>query len=249
MIKIDVDVRGLTAMTLRESKRLAYSTATAINRTMQEIQREERAELDRRFQIRKNAFMYRLIKIFVFAKVPRVPTPATFATVRVGGSTSFPVLIPGRAGSDGSLFGEIGIDTTKARVLLPEFVEGGYKEPVLGKTVGVPVTGGPARPSFADPVTAAYQLSKLNLQHRVLKDGSVQLVTDQDGGLFSLPQAQHSSVPRGLFQKVGDVIKAVYLFVARPPLKKRYDFVAVAERVFNNTWDREFDRAYDSKKG
>ena len=69
MIKIDIDVRGLEARTLLESKRLAYSTATAINRTMLEIQREERAELDRRFTIRKNDFMYRLIKIFTFAMV------------------------------------------------------------------------------------------------------------------------------------------------------------------------------------
>ena len=69
MIKFDIDVRGLEARTLLESKRLAYSTATAINRTMLEIQREERAELDRRFTIRKNDFMYRLIKIFTFAKV------------------------------------------------------------------------------------------------------------------------------------------------------------------------------------
>jgi hypothetical protein len=49
---IDIDVRGLEARTLLESKRLAYSTANAINRTMLEIQREERAELDRRFTIR-----------------------------------------------------------------------------------------------------------------------------------------------------------------------------------------------------
>ena len=41
----------------------------AINRTMLEIQREERAELDRRSTIRKNDFMYRLIKIFAFVKV------------------------------------------------------------------------------------------------------------------------------------------------------------------------------------
>jgi len=79
MIKIDIDVRGLEARTLLESKRLAYSTATAVNRTMLEIQREERAELDRRFTIRKNDFMYRLIKIFT---VP-LPSPARLAAEKV----------------------------------------------------------------------------------------------------------------------------------------------------------------------
>jgi hypothetical protein len=134
MIKIDIDVRGLEARTLLESKRLAYSTATAINRTMLEIQREERAELDRRFTIRKNDFMYRLIKIFAFAKVLKGIGPQ-------------------------QVYGEIGIDH-KNRTLLDQFVEGGFKEPVVGHTVGVPVTGSAARPSFSNPVTAALQLSK-----------------------------------------------------------------------------------------
>src|ERR1700674_3468560 len=106
MIKIDIDVRGLEARTLVESKRLAYSTATAINRTMLEIQREERAELDRRFVIRKNAFMYRLIKVFAFAKVFKGTGPQ-------------------------QIYGEIGIDHKKG-TLLDQFVEGGIKEPTAG---------------------------------------------------------------------------------------------------------------------
>jgi hypothetical protein len=100
MIKIDIDVRVLEARTLLESKRLAYSTATAINRTMLEIRREERAELDRRFTIRKNDFMYRLIKIFAFAKVSKGTGPQ-------------------------QVYGEIGIDH-KNRTLLDQFVEGGF---------------------------------------------------------------------------------------------------------------------------
>jgi hypothetical protein len=221
MIKFDIDIRGLEAKTLLESKRLAYSTATAINRTMQEIQREERAELDRRFTIRKNDFMYRLIKIFTFAKVFKGIGPQ-------------------------QVYGEMGIDH-KNRTLLDQFVEGGFKEPVAGKSVGVPVTGGAARPSFSDPVVAALQLSKINLHPRVLKDGTTQLVTEQDGGLFTLPNVKHGTTPRGLFQKTGDVIRAMYLFIQRPALKRRYDFLGIAERVFNEVFDREFDRAYKSR--
>jgi hypothetical protein len=221
MIKIDIDVRGLEARTLLESKRLAYSTATAINRTMLEIQREERAELDRRFTIRKNDFMYRLIKIFTFAKVFKGIGPQ-------------------------QVYGEIGIDH-KNRTLLDQFVEGGFKEPVVGHTVGVPVTGSAARPSFSDPVTAALQLSKINLHPRVLKDGTTQLISEQDGGIFTLPNVKHGTTPRGLFQKTGDVIRAMYLFIQRPALKRRYDFPGIAQRVYDAVFEREFDRAYKSR--
>jgi hypothetical protein len=221
MMKIDIDIRGLEAKSLLESKRLAYSTTTAINRTMLEIQREERAELDRRFTIRKNDFMYRLIKIFRFAAVFKGTGPQL-------------------------LYGEIGIDH-KDRTLLDQFVEGGFKEPVRGQSVGVPITGSAARPSFSDPVVAAFQLSKIHLHPRVLKDGTTQLVSEEDGGIFSLPDVRHGTKPRGLFQKTGDVIRAMYLFVQRPALSRRYDFLGIAERVYNETFDREFDRAYKSR--
>jgi hypothetical protein len=221
MIKFDIDIRGLEARSLLESKRLAYSTATAINRTMLEIQREERAELDRRFTIRKNDFTYRLIKIFAFAKVLKGIGPQ-------------------------QVYGEIGIDH-KQRTLLDQFVEGGFKEPVVGHSVGVPVTGSAARPSFSDPVTAALQLSKINLHPRVLKDGTTQLISEQDGGLFTLPDVRHGTKPRGLFQKTGDVIRAMYLFIQRPALKKRYDFLGITARVYDAVFDREFDRAYKSR--
>lgn len=221
MIKFDIDIRGLEAHTLLESKRLAYSTTTAINRTMLEMQREERAEIDRSFTVRKNTFMYRLIKIFRFATVFKGTGPQL-------------------------IYGEIGIDH-KDRTLLDQFVEGGFKEPVASKTVGVPVTGGAARPSFSDPVVAALQLSKIHLRPRVLKDGTTQLVSEEDGGVFSLPNVRHGTEPRGLFQKTGDVIRALYLFIQRPALKRRYDFFGVAERVYDEVFDKEFDRAYKSR--
>jgi hypothetical protein len=221
VIKFDIDIRGLEAKTLLESKRLAYSTATAINRTMLEIQREERAELDRRFTIRKNDFMYRLIKIFTFAKVFKGIGPQ-------------------------QVYGEIGIDH-KDRTLLDQFVEGGFKEPVKGQSVGVPVTGSAARPSFSDPVVAALQLSKIHMHPRVLKDGTTQLVSDQDGGIFSLPDVRHGTKPRGLFQKTGDVIRAMYLFVQHPALNRRYDFLGIAERVYDEEFEKQFDRAYKSR--
>jgi len=248
MIKFDIDIRGLQANTLRESKRLAYSTATAINKTMAEIQREERAELDRRFTIRKNDFMYRLIKIFQFAKVPRMVTRQFLGQTFTGIDT-------------GSVYGEIGIDSSKKRVLLDQFVEGGFKDPIFGKSVAVPVTGSAARPSFSDPVTAALQISRLNLQPHVTKTGKVQWKGEQRTFMI------HGL---GIFQRGGDIKTArrgekfqakgghmlveqtatsmLYKFVMHPRLKKSYDFVDIAERVFDAKFDQEFDRAYGSQR-
>jgi hypothetical protein len=224
MIKFDIDIAGLTASLAAEEKRLAYAVATAMNRTALEIQREERAQLDRSFTIRKNEFMYRLVKITAFAKV--------FKSI----------------GPQQPVFAEIALDNTKARVLLVEFVEGGYKEPASGKSVGVPITGSAARPAFTDPVSAAYQLSRIQLTQRVLKDGTTQLVSAQDGGIFSLPREAHGTIPRGLFQKVGDMVMALYLYVDRPKLKQSYDFFGVAIDTYAEVWDREFDQAYNSQR-
>jgi hypothetical protein len=48
----------------------------------------------------------------------------------------------------------------------------------------------------------------------------------------------------GLFQKTGDVIRAMYLFIQRAALKRRYDFPGIAQRVYDAVCEREFDRAY-----
>src|SRR5580704_9588486 len=148
-INVDIDLRGFEAETLRDMKRIAYSTTQAINSTLQDIQIAERAELDRRFVIRKNRFMYSLIKISRFAKVFTGIGPQV-------------------------LFGEIQIDASKTRVLLQEFVEGGYKDPAFGKHVAVPITGSAARPSFSDPVTAALMISKLDFHQHATATGKIQ---------------------------------------------------------------------------
>jgi hypothetical protein len=71
--------------------------------------------------------------------------------------------------------------------------------------------------------------------------------SEQDGGIFTLPNVKHGTTPRGLFQKTGDVIRAMYLFIQRPALKRRYDFPGIAQRVNDAVFEREFDRAYKSR--
>jgi hypothetical protein len=231
-INIDIDLRGFEAETLRDMKRIAYSTTQAINETLKDIQIAERAELDRRFVIRKNRFMYSLIKISRFAKVFTGTGPQT-------------------------LFGEIEIDASKTRVLLQEFVEGGYKDPAFGKHVAVPITGSAARPSFSDPVTASLMISRLDFHQHVTATGKIQWRGAQR--TFIIPGV-------GVFQRGGEIktrrradrflgnggrsvdeqtaTKMLYKFVTHPALRKRYDFVEIAERVVDERFERNFDVAF-----
>jgi hypothetical protein len=80
----------------------------------------------------------------------------------------------------------------------------------------VPVTGSAARPSFSDPVTGLHSFEDQPASARsgVLKDGTTQLVSEQDRGIFTLSNVKHGPTPRGLFQKTGDVIRGIYLFIA-----------------------------------
>lgn len=235
-MQLSIRIEGLddfADFTLRQVKRLAYSTANALNSTAKDIQLEERAELDRRFVIRKNRFMYSLIKISRFARVTD-----NAAGTRIQ-----------------SLYAEVEIDSSKTRVLLQEFQEGGYKDPSFGKHIAVPVTGSAARPSFSDPVTAALMISRLNFQSHTTATGKIQWEGERrtyivpDVGIFQRSGGVRSSRRADRFlgksgQRLADGSELIYKFVSRAPLRRRYDFLAVAERVFEERWDRNFEIAY-----
>lgn len=218
-IDLKVDTRGLKLRTEREMKRLAYNTAQAINDTTKEVQLDERANLDRKFTLRKPEFMYRLIKIFKWAS-PR----------------------------QGRAYAEIGVDRSKKRTLLSIFERGGDRPPAVGKRVAVPVTGGPARPDFAQSVVEAFKFAKLRLRprgrgtkafHPSALSSTPQLVGQQ--GTFQIPG-------RGIFQRVDEKVRAVYLYVRRPKLDPTLDFIRVARRTINTEFQRQFARAYQRRK-
>jgi hypothetical protein len=220
-MQINLRIDGLDDFadwSLREVKRLAYSTANALNKTAADIQLAERAEIDRTFVVRKNRFMYSLIKITQFARVTDNASGTRFA----------------------SLYAEVAIDTSKARVLLAELTEGGYKDPAFGKHVAVPVTGSAARPSFSDPVTAALQISRLDFQPHTTKTGKIQ---------WEGRQRTYVVAGVGVFQRSGSsrndaASDLIYKFITRPRLKKMFDFEGVAERTFAERWDANFRIAY-----
>ena len=201
----------LAARTQREIKRLAFNTAQALNETAKEIQTAERVNLDRKFTVRKAGFLYRLIKITAFAS-PRKGRP----------------------------FAEVAIDPTKKRVLLGIFERGGERPPAKGKSVAVPLTGGPARPSFSQPVPETFTFRALRLKRKRGKRGQAQIKGQQR--TFVIPGA-------GVFQRVKDTVRAVYLFIRRPRLERKLDFEGVARRVFHREFNAQFRKAFHRGKG
>ncbi|MCI0620296.1 MAG: hypothetical protein L0387_01240 [Acidobacteria bacterium] len=144
-INVKIDTKALKATTQREARRLAFSTAQALNETAKEVQTAERVQLDRTFQVRKAGFIYRLIKI------------TSWASAR-----------------QGRPYAEVAVDNTKKRVLLSTFEEGGVKEPAKGKHVAVPITGEAARPSFASTIEEGLTFKGMKFRKHVTKRGKVQ---------------------------------------------------------------------------
>lgn len=214
-INVKIDTKALKARTQREAKRLAFSTAQALNETAKEIQTAERVNLDRKFTVRKAGFMYRLIKITAFAS-PRKGRP----------------------------FAEVAIDPTKKRVLLGIFERGGEKEPAKGKSVAVPLTGGPARPSFKQPVREEFTFRKLRFRRHSTKTGKVQWKGEKR--TFIIPGL-------GVLQRVGgktksSAAKLIYAFQRRPRLKALLSFTEIAVRTFKREFERQFRKAISREK-
>jgi hypothetical protein len=239
-ILVKIDASRMKQKTAREQKRLAFAVANAINDTAKEVQRKERVNLDKKFQIRRSTFMYRLIKITQFASAKK-----------------------------GVPFADIEIDTTKARVLLSIFEEGGDRLPIKGKNVAVPVTGGPARPSFSSVVPDAFTFQKLGFKRLALTQHGQNLVkagrkisknlgrlalkhgknTDQiwvgKEHTFILPPSDKG--PGGVFQRFGPKLKdirLVYTFQHKPHLKKTLAFVDTARAEVQASFSLIFDRIY-----
>lgn len=164
-IDITIDPTALKARTDREVKNLAYSTSQALNAVAKDIQTQQRVHLDQTYHLRKAGFMYRLIKIF------------RFSNARQG--------IP---------YAEVGVDTSKNRVLLSTFEAGGERRPFTGKHVAVPITGGAARPSESALVKGGFTFEAMALERHVTRDGKVQW--KGKSGTFLLPNI-------GVFQRQG----------------------------------------------
>ena len=190
-IGVKIDNSALTAKGNRVAKRLGYAAAQALNDTVLDIQLAERANLDRKFMVRKHAFFYRLVKV-------------KFASVKKDVA-----------------FAEVYIDNSKPRVLLSGFERGGAKEPFKGKNVAVPITGSPARPTFRQSVALGLTFQKIKLRMYRTKAGKRQWKGKQrtflipDLGVFQRTGAktQVSTVKLLYRLKPRPLLKAVLEFV------------------------------------
>lgn len=226
-INVEIDSRALRTFTQKQQRRLAFNTAQALNETAKKIQAAERVNLDRKLEVRRAGFMYRLIKITAFASA-RAARP----------------------------FAEIAIDPTKQRVLLGKLESGGVKQPEKGGRVAVPVTGGPGRPSFADPVPSQYWFQRLRFRRHRTEAGKTQLkgllrtFIIPGKGVFQRGSPVKTRGRKTFKGKAGRLLRnttlatLIYSFVKGPRLKPVLEFARTATSTFAREWAAEFARAY-----
>lgn len=222
-LNVHIDTRNLELRLERERKRLAFNAALALNETVKAVQTAERVNLDRKLTLRKTGFMYRLIKIITFANA-RQNRP----------------------------YAELAIDPTKQRVLVGKLERGGEKLPEIGKSVGVPLTGGPARPSFQQSVRPELQIGRLRVrQHRtaagkVQYKGAKRTFIVRGVGIFQRGEGQKTSRRRrrfrGLVQRTS--VRLLYLFRKAPKLRAMLGFFDVAHKTAAEQWPQQFRKAY-----
>lgn len=236
-VNVAIDAAPLILRMRNGQKRLAYAVVNAINKTARRVQEAERAKLKEEFTIRREDFILRngaILKPFASVAQQR-----PFAEISVG---------------------------QKPRLFLSVFERGGDRPKATpgAKSSAAPVVGGPARPTFASQVPAAYTFSGLSIVK--IRDGQVvrtkkgRAARERVDGLgfkrsvtrLGKPQlkganrtfilAKTAKAPDGgVFQRIGpkrDDIRLVYSFKKNQKVKERLDFVKTAKKTAN-TWFKE----------
>lgn len=148
-INTQIDVLGLVDQTAKTQKNLVYSTVQGINRTAQMIQHAQQQALAKDFTL-------------------RTLQTKDFLTRRVA------VIRPFASVNQGRLYAEVSMNPRAARpVLLPGFESGEQRQPARGKLIAAPVVGGPARPSFNNPVKDQFMFKNLRLRAKKTAGGRV----------------------------------------------------------------------------
>ncbi len=141
MIDLRMDVQRLVQRLGLTEKQLGYVAVNALNATAQRVVDAEREHLRAAFILRKAEFMLRQVAILKKASA-RDARP--YAEIRVGTK----------------------LDTHKGgELLLASFEAGGARVPFTpgAKSVAVPLTGRPARPSISGPINPAYSFAGMHL--------------------------------------------------------------------------------------
>jgi hypothetical protein len=149
LIKTDLDISGALALIDLIMRKIPYATNNALTRTARELVQVERDELKTEFQVRKQFILNRV-------KITKYSRPDDLWT---------------RVAIDQNVQG--------GELLLTMFEEGGEKLPQLGSEIAVPLTGGAARPSFAQTVRPSLLYKALNMQKHTTALGKIQYKGDR----------------------------------------------------------------------
>lgn len=237
-IDIQIDAEKLKAKTLREQKRLAFSTAQALNDTAKEVQAEIQGRVKALFRIRKGAdgssssefsretgdqpsrsersFIVRSIKIFAFANVKR-----------------------------GRIFAELGIQN-RPRLLLSKFETGGTREPFVGKNVAVPTEEGARGGSLDNSVDPGLTFKRLGFKDHTTASGKKQVKGRNRTFILSKTAAHPQG---GVYQRIGpkrEDVRMIYSFRRAFRLRAVLHFIKTAEAVYIKRFRENFlARFYD----
>jgi hypothetical protein len=249
LIEVKVDATRPLMFLRNGGKRVAFAIVNTLNATAKAIQKAEVAAVQRDFTVRKPGFI-----LGTDGKAGQA------AVIRAaGGGSGFASVSAGRFEA------RIAVGQ-KPRLFLSGFETGEERRPFKGKNVAVPITGGPARPTFRSSVPAELTFkglslrrvtargqqkrkrrSQVTLRPSVTRTGKVQW----KGAHRTFLLAETAKAPRGgVFQRVGpgrDDIRMVYSFKPPKRLPRRLHFIRtgeeIARRVYAATLQREVNAA------
>lgn len=209
-INLSIDISGALKIFDTVTKKISYATNSALTRVAKECADAGQKELAADFTIRKRFILSRL-RILKYSKVNNLTTT-------------------------------IGIDAkvVGSPLLLPQFEEGGTKNPQHGSQLAVPITGGPARPSFNSAVRSALKYQNL---HIVQGKGWHRTYVVPGVGIF---ERVNAIGPRQKGARKPSTTVLIYKFERSAPLHKTTHIVAVMTDVVNarfpTIWAQEFDK-------
>jgi hypothetical protein len=223
LINTKVDISQGLALTDLLLKKIPYATNNALTRTAKELVDVERNELKTEFEIRKT-FLLNRVRITKYSRV-------------------------------GDLWTRVAIDSNVqgGKLLLSIFEEGGEKLPELGSELAVPITGGAARPSFAQAVRPSLLYKALHMKRTTTKAGKIQYKGDRRTfvipgvGIFErLSSKSRSARARKKSSTSTGGATLLYGFKRGAPLRARMHFVRTAREFvakrFAEIWNEEFVR-------
>jgi len=242
IVTISIDAAKPIALLKNGGKRMAFAVVNALNNTAKEIQRGERARVQSQFTLRKRDFVLR---------------EAAVIRAAAGGSGFASV-------SQRRFEARISVGQ-KPRLLLSGFEAGDLRRPVKGKNVAVPITGGPARPSFGSSVPKPFTFAGLSLR-RVTPRGqqkrkrrtqitlaahiSSRGTVQWKGAHRTFLLTQTRKAPKGgVFQRVGpgrDDIRTVYSFKPPSRLDRRLRFIQTGQEIAARFYAAELKRQVDA---